>query len=728
MGNTDVLFHANSILTAAQFNIETVDTDAFREELKFWKTIDVSASSFTKTPPLVIDVVLLTRDLTSNQTLVLLGDFGQRWDVESGGARRRLASTEIVLERWTVEWEPFTAQDIPELPVTYKKSIVVFRSLFTLTRLLPAWKLRKKLAKSKLTGSALKVVCCIGNEAQSSDQEARVPLSQPIVHGRESKVERHDFHSIETPAGKLRTSVEYRTECDFRIDDSEALLSSQFLTSDEGGLSRPPSSLPLETATRRTPRSGSSLTTFQQAMHSSGSNHSLPYMGAGEGRTSSNSSLTRPDRRPSAALIQPFKTPSLSISPSIDPMSGSPRHLPRTQSSVSIDRINARGSGYQQPQRIPSSLNDSTGFSLSGSPRKPGQPPQLIKRYSSSFGQRSGSFSSRRRTSQASDSVIQHGSSGSRASSRSPSTLLQSNEDEDELGDFVKMLDTRRPLTGSQFRDDTTKESSILSESMIHRTRSELSRFQRLKETHASITDSLINTTLLRNDMSTEISRPPRRSSSIPTLSDEGQPSPLGKSIPSHIPAIPSRLSESSIMPRASVAHARGESASGLPLRESLSPEQNIGAVNIPLPLSPHLQPRQRSTSCRSQSANSTHEFDQSTKISTSLDSMASLSHKSNLATPIKQREIDRASIAGAHTSSSTHSHASFGVSSTRGRFAARGRSYSSSSQQMDNSLPFSTKERRTELSQGETNRSGATAAEDDDLFFAMSDIHLKSS
>ena len=99
-----------------QFNIELDETDAFRRELDLWRYGD---SFEPRPPPLIIETYLDTRDLTANQSLVILDAEGKKWNVDeatdAAAARAGLnaeprrsvrggpARHEVILERWTVE-------------------------------------------------------------------------------------------------------------------------------------------------------------------------------------------------------------------------------------------------------------------------------------------------------------------------------------------------------------------------------------------------------------------------------------------------------------------------------------------------------------------------------------------------------------------------------------------------------------------------------------------------
>ncbi|PWW80746.1 hypothetical protein C7212DRAFT_17239, partial [Tuber magnatum] len=121
-----------------------------------------------------------------------------------------------------------------ELPVVYKKGIVMFRALYTYAGLMPTWKFRRRLLKSKLNLGALKVNCRVinGNDYSHPPKDFDL-LYVPLCQGEGDVVGTYQIEKVDSPAGSIKVSVSYRRNCEFRVDDSEALLSSQFLNLDE---------------------------------------------------------------------------------------------------------------------------------------------------------------------------------------------------------------------------------------------------------------------------------------------------------------------------------------------------------------------------------------------------------------------------------------------------------------------------------------------------------------
>jgi autophagy-related protein 13 len=665
--------------------------------------LDLSATSFVATTQLRIEVVLTFRDLTTNQSLTIVDLRGQRRDVVFPG-RKKCSSGEVILECWSVDWLPPSAQEASELAVSYKKAIAIIRSLYTMARLLPAWKLRKRLAKSKLSAAALKVSCRIATDPDSDQREDVLRLDQSALSGTNSEPLIYAFHGLETPAGKLRIGVEYRSDCDFYVDDSEALLSSQFATVDVQP-SRVQSSLPFDAARRP-----SRLT----SVNSVGSNSSLPYMAHTDFRAGSSSPVSRVERRPSFA-IHPFKSPSLSASPANETsLSASARHLSRTQSLVSIERKSQRASSDQQAQRI-TLAGDMTVLSTSDSPRNQGSVIPPLKRYSSSFGQRTTSFSGRRRPSQASDSAVRSGSA-SEASSRSDSRRQATAQHDDDLDQFIKLLETPEVLKGSRFQTSEVRHGLIGKQSG-GRIRAELDGYYKLRESHAALGDSLIQSTIMRPARSTVPSR--RMSQNSPSL-DSGGSSP-GKAISPHTPSIPSRLSETSVMPRPSLQEQERERHTGTTDLAGFTEGDLSGSARIPIPSSPGTETRlRRSHEKRSISATSplSTRHDGSygpivTDSSATRDQQASCNVNRDAAVYAAEQNAPKGRFSARNTITSS----GWDNSAESPESAPHVRNVDSSAEGHDSTIPQEANQQR--------NNSRTGMQEDDDLFFAMSDIHL---
>ncbi|KAH7929215.1 hypothetical protein BV22DRAFT_1003358 [Leucogyrophana mollusca] len=126
-----------------QFNLETPDSDMFREHLRTYRAISGSPSP----PPFELQVLLSVPELTNNQVLVYLAPDSSRLRIDP-------TPRHILLENWLLNFTPgspptrFGEDQGDVAPSTiYKHGIPLFRSLYSLLRILPSWKLFKKLRR-----------------------------------------------------------------------------------------------------------------------------------------------------------------------------------------------------------------------------------------------------------------------------------------------------------------------------------------------------------------------------------------------------------------------------------------------------------------------------------------------------------------------------------------------------------------------------------------------------
>ncbi|CAG9999121.1 unnamed protein product [Clonostachys byssicola] len=648
--------------TSKWFQIETDEFEDFKEELKTWKP---TGNLETLPPPLTVEIYLDTSSLKDSQSLTIVDEDGKRWDVmeqlngsRSSGTPGKI--TEVILERWRVELEPngsFPTDDFgPILPTVYKKAIVFFRSLFTATRLFPAWKFASH-------GLARNSIPALIPRCRIRASEGPVPgpdlLRYPVM-GRSEPVTDYVFGDLETPVGRLKTSVTYRNDCSFRVDDSEALLSSRFMGIDEDFFKPSLTQRNRGSGQQQTAQIGSlqsdrpeplsnigqtygSLSTFHgdgplgtspisalKAVKSPGSASSSPPASFSPQPgieppnslpITSHASAARPSRkgdnehgrRPSISF-QPFKAGSLSGSPI--PRQGDAEGFASSHTSSRLSGVPS----LSQP-RNRTSLTAGMPASLRGGP-----PPQSteplgsssprtgsVSRYSSSFTHRRGRLSisganrpvddeqgSSGRQSLAS-SIAQPGS-GLLAEPGTSSGSLQA--EEDNISDFLKAIDSKRTLKSF----DTTKRG----ESATNRTVAQLSRFHLMKDSNAALTDSMNSSIQMQRSSSSSS----RQLASVPGVSMSASSSPSKPHSPHtpHTPAIPSRLSENSVADDSS--HGRLPSRNRRPT-ESVVPESSRestirqeGTTAIDIPLSPRLGAYQRRSSSVAQQTRAVIEDD----------------------------------------------------------------------------------------------------------------------
>lgn len=465
-----------------------------------WKSADPQTDNI---PSLVVETYLDLRDLGPQHSLILTDVSGKQWEVTKGKRR-----SEVVLERWLVEfipaavdsddWEDSTKESQPTS--IYKQAIILIRSLYTYTHLLPAWALRKRLLRSKLTVSPLKVGCRILNGSRSISSKGRVGLTKRIKELSDPETKDFTFSDLKTPLGHLRVSVSYRYECNFSVSDMESVLSNHFYDLDKSKSvaaarrqsysTAPfnPASLPSPSRSLEGSSMASRINVYRNHTKHASSNSSSEFPEAAAAAISSPTDFVARDRRlsnlslrdsatysplmtqhsgtppigsvpssqsptsarPSVSFIQPFKTPSLSASPIDSNPSSRPPSFSRNPSNSSL------AASLRIPGRSLSNASNSSVHSyLRGSPTTPNDNAisssvsssrsSSMPKFSSSFGsrgnwQRSGSISSTTRPKRFSNPG-EPGSVGSVSSVTEPGSSFLV-DDDDGLGEFVQMVDS----------------------------------------------------------------------------------------------------------------------------------------------------------------------------------------------------------------------------------------------------------------------------------------------
>ncbi|WVQ70579.1 hypothetical protein IAR50_000098 [Cryptococcus sp. DSM 104548] len=250
------------------FNLVLPEIDIHKADLQVYRSIS-TYQSFTPAelpspsadpcsiPPLLIAFILDTSDVPHGQTLLWNRSGGRvALDIGSqstkGKGKEKEERPGIVLERWTIR-----AQTLPQAlsgsqvaPHTaYRLGIIHFRALHSLVRLLPAYRLYRRLRRSntglrmgiKLWGaegydnspSGLKEAWEImESDLTSLDQG----LEELVLGGEEvepESVEKYDFPRIDLFGNGYTVQAEYRPEVDFTTGDLEAVLSEKFVDMDE---------------------------------------------------------------------------------------------------------------------------------------------------------------------------------------------------------------------------------------------------------------------------------------------------------------------------------------------------------------------------------------------------------------------------------------------------------------------------------------------------------------
>lgn len=534
------------------FNLVLDESDVLTDDLEKWANVDIS-----KVQPsvLVVETYLDTAELTRTQSLVVVDERGRKWDVaEALATTNQVASdrnnhakdTKIVLERWRIclgglqDGGPPSTESMPNV---YKKAVLLFRSLYACARFLPAWKFGRRLAKQPATLNSVRPMYRISQENDVSP--TKDPIHVALYPSKEPTSETYRFKPTNTPAGPMCIEVSYRVNCDFRVDESEALLSSRFMgmddqyftpsLGDKTGANPPYRTVPKEVGslptdkrhlavnTERNPAYGS-MSTF----HHTGAQSGTSPMSALRAARERNRGPDSPDSYPSKALpsprgvyasksslrsgeagqmssrrvsvsFMPFKAGSLSSSPGPGYNAG-PSSL--RASNLTTGLAQAAGQDISSPPYIQSQKSSPVPEIAIGSPgsSSPKAPP--MTRFSSSFSNRKSRFSSAGGSSGI--KLEDDNSSGrtSLTSSNQPesrelaegggggdggsSTSLQT--DDGNISNFLKLLEGGNSLGNSEKdffetpRVATPPVQSSLGEAPS-RTAINLSRYRQIRET-----------------------------------------------------------------------------------------------------------------------------------------------------------------------------------------------------------------------------------------------------
>ncbi|CDK26282.1 unnamed protein product [Kuraishia capsulata CBS 1993] len=480
------------------FNISLEDSDIPKEDLKLWKGKDIFSFQ-----PLIIEVYLDLRDLTSDQTLILKGH-RNAVNVSKSGKK-----SEIVLERWLLEFDltSFDSENV-ELPLIYKRVIVQFRVLFTFLKLLPAFKLHENLMKDRMSGnSPLKVSSRVLDGSRSITSKGRIGLSKKILKSEtDDHLKGKKFDPILTPVGALRCSLSYRKNCNFLLNDNETLLSSHFISmeSQTQHIPQQPATSPVDN-----PKRANSLRITSVLNQSSSPSRDF-------------SPARRTARTMSNTSVQPFKVGSMAASPPPSSRQTSERKnstgtkpIPVTGGSKS--NSSASLAALLRSQRNSFGTNDSasmlTGVSLPKSvvssslgsyPNSlpAGIPEHVLvssgssgtPKFLSSFGSKlhRGSTTSRNNSLEGNtgpnliSNPMLKKTKRSGSDSSAFSTVFSDMEPgsglyvDDEIGDFVKMLDSKPDLRFASLSPQNSNSSA-----------DPLNRFQSLRDHHNMFGDNL---------------------------------------------------------------------------------------------------------------------------------------------------------------------------------------------------------------------------------------------
>ncbi|KAM3419008.1 Autophagy-related protein 13 [Cercospora zeina] len=566
-----VMNKAGEIKQNRWFNLVLDETDVLIDDLYPWRRPDLSER---RPGPLVIEVYADTSHLSHSQALVIVDDAGKRWDVsdalgssaDSSPRQNRNGGRllEVVLERWTIELgdaDDYSSSELNDaLPNVYKKGVVLFRSLYTVSRCLPAWKLHRKLTRQPGAHQALRLRFRIkdGHDVPQPRTDSLYTPLCPAEQNASAPVRRYKIPPLLCRTGPLSVSVDYRTSCDLNVADSEALLSSRFMGLDEGH-----QPLVVQGRSLPGPRSDQSRVQYSSLAGGTGNQRarigaygSLGTFHAADKRASPVTELKQrvlddtdddTDRPGSSrggesgrgtplSLVNnpPFKAGSLASSPKPSPSTALGRSDSYSTSrkpgtSTSEKRVSLHTLPQQALRAPPIPSETAIASSGSSSPK-----PAPVHRYSSSFANRNKRF-----TSQSSNKAAESNVSSGRGSSSSKDRSGQLMEgtpgssgsgqqsDDNDIASFIKQLSDAKdlPLSRPESRGNTIN----------------LSKYSGRVGQQEKLDEAMSASSLLHQSGTP----PSRRLSNVPGLSTSSSPSRAIAG--AHAPFVRSRLSTHSI-------------------------------------------------------------------------------------------------------------------------------------------------------------------------------------
>ncbi|CAN1356443.1 Autophagy-related protein 13b [Linum perenne] len=194
------------------FNLALGECPSALENLDLWRQSNLE--------PLVVDVILVRRGLSRNQSLKDNAYSSDQEELLPGGL------VEKIIERWIVQYDTRKPRDSGSgsgsrrssnvLHSLYKKSILLLRSLYVTARLLPAYKIFRDLNSSgKLRPFTL-------THRLSS-------FAEPFTRREEADMQRFSFTPVETSSGRLCLSVVYHSSVSDASSESSTPMSPQFI-------------------------------------------------------------------------------------------------------------------------------------------------------------------------------------------------------------------------------------------------------------------------------------------------------------------------------------------------------------------------------------------------------------------------------------------------------------------------------------------------------------------
>ena len=266
--------------TCLQFNLTLPEVDVHRNDLKVFQSVSnyPESSGGYGIPPLLIAFILDTSDLPNGQAVIWEKD-GSRYTIDpaalvsnghKGKGKEKDERSGIVLERWTLnarcigfldvhtvelissrkstEAEPSSSALAMAPHTAYRYGIIHFRALFSLVRLLPSYRLFRRLRRAnnglrlgiKLWapegyGDSSEDMLAAWETMESGLVSMDVGLDRLVTTNGTSpdQPEFYDLPQMDMFGSTYSLKVEYRPNVDFHVEDMESVLSEKFVDMDE---------------------------------------------------------------------------------------------------------------------------------------------------------------------------------------------------------------------------------------------------------------------------------------------------------------------------------------------------------------------------------------------------------------------------------------------------------------------------------------------------------------
>ncbi|KAI8887802.1 hypothetical protein K501DRAFT_35943 [Backusella circina FSU 941] len=377
------------------FNIVTEDMPQLREELQYWKSAIKQQQE--ESLPMVIELFL----------------------EPTGQEQKKKKKKKIVLETWTLSLRHPLPEFTVDLPNLYKRSLLFFRCLHSLVRLLPCYNLHRRNQMSDECSLSYRLSTELTTTSNTKDEEL---ISFDRLLNTNDRIKAFQFSDVITPLGTLKLDLLYRDYCPFDSPPDLYDIEENFFHQQQE-------------ATR--PVSSSSTKTY---------NFQRPISGG-----------TTIERRISAPSISPFKSLSLSSSPQAEIMYPSRSQTPEKKSSEAISLTAS------------SSSNRKKEFSSSFDKYKVNREPKKI----------------------------------SRTASDHSSIHLESEEEDDDLKEFMIFIGKKQDLKLFKTQQHDSASSSMMAESSsvsssslygsdsIYKSKKALSHFKNIQEAHSVLSSSI---------------------------------------------------------------------------------------------------------------------------------------------------------------------------------------------------------------------------------------------